>query len=1033
MSGEPVHVPVLEEVGVLPDEERLTLAVVDSDDVEVRLGGAIGDRLHHPRLEAAPAPRAGRGVVEGEERLDKWRAVWPARGRQRFDHPLKRHVGVRDRVEDRSADALQKRAHGGVPGKVDAQCRGPNRHPDQALGGKVGAVGEAAPDLHLVAPPAAPEQHREGGQGDLERGRVLGPAELADRRRQPRRDAAPHRAAHEGLAGRPPPRRRHLQQRWIGVERAAPEVELAAPGLAVRQRALPAGVVDELYRHLVEIRPAVFNPSRVELGQLGEEDREGPAVVHGMVLDVDQGPAPRPAPDQRPAHQRRPVERDPGAHPLANEARPLTPAVLALDDLERYRRRVVDDLDDLSAALLDRGPVRLVALHQVAEGSPQGVLVELSLEVHQSGELERERVRVHPLEQPGAALGEGGGGRPVRARRPGQRRPGIGGSGLEAPGQRPRGGGVEDRPHLDVDPEAVAQPPDQLDRQQRVGPEGEEVLVGAERVELQQVAHQLRDRTRSPVSRVVPVRSGGSGKRGAVDLAALGQRQHRQQFDRRRQHERGQAFRQVSAQGRLVGSGGIAQGGVGDQPLVAGDVLAGDDRGLTHVRVGAKRLLHLARLDPVTGDLHLVVGPPEELELAVVAPAHQVARAVHARPGTAHERVRPEAVGTALGVAAVAACHGRAADPQLTHLARGDRSAFLVEDVEIEPGQRLADRQRRAVDFGHLEAGCDDRRLGRPVAVDDADAGVRAEHGAGGGRGHHVARGGDQAHPAEVRQRRAHDLLEEAGGEEGEGDTASSDQPAHRSRVRAAGWRQDQPGPDREGAPDLERRDVELERRHPEHRVALPRHQVGAAAQHVQEVRMGDLDPLRAPGRARGEEHVGEPLAARGHGAIGSRIVQERRDVEHLRRRRQPRCLAGLGQHPSRAGELEQLALSPGRVGGADRHVGGAGAHRTDESADGAPGARQADADRLLGPHARCPQRGRDGSAGGVQLSVGEAAPSLLDCDRVRCGGGPLDHGSGDRGLRPYALSGLGTMARSGRIQDPGDGNRGRVPAPWGR
>ena len=81
---------------------------------------------------------------------------------------------------------------------------------------------------------------------------------------------------------------------------------------------------------------------------------------------------------------------------------------------------------------------------------------------------------------------------------------------------------------------------------------------------------------------------------------------------------------------------------VGDQPLVAGGVLADHHRGLGHAGLLAQRALDLAQLDPQAAQLDLVVDPAEELAAAPSAPpADQVAGAV--QPGA---RVGPNGSGT---------------------------------------------------------------------------------------------------------------------------------------------------------------------------------------------------------------------------------------------------------------------------------------------------------------------------------------------------------------------------------------------------
>ncbi len=93
------------------------------------------------------------------------------------------------------------------------------------------------------------------------------------------------------------------------------------------------------------------------------------------------------------------------------------------------------------------------------------------------------------------------------------------------------------------------------------------------------------------------------------------------------------AARQRSAQRRQVGSR-RRRHDVGDQALLApAGPRATTTAACAHRGCCAQRGLDLAELDPEAADLDLVVGAAEELQLAVGAPAHEVAGAVHPRPG----------------------------------------------------------------------------------------------------------------------------------------------------------------------------------------------------------------------------------------------------------------------------------------------------------------------------------------------------------------------------------------------------------------
>mmetsp|Transcript_12862 Transcript_12862/g.58049 ORF Transcript_12862/g.58049 Transcript_12862/m.58049 type:complete len:476 (+) Transcript_12862:4211-5638(+) len=148
------------------------------------------------------------------------------------------------------------------------------------------------------------------------------------------------------------------------------------------------------------------------------------------------------------------------------------------------------------------------------------------------------------------------------------------------------------------------------------------------------------------------------------------------------------------------------------------------DHRLLHSRELLERGLNLSQLDPVAADLHLVVQPPEALELERVRskPA-QVAGAVQPRGGIVGERVAREPFGGESVAADVPTRHARAADTNLPDDAHGrrlDANLSLVvhldgRHVDGRVGDRSTDGGRvRATDGG---ARAPDRRLRRAVDV----------------------------------------------------------------------------------------------------------------------------------------------------------------------------------------------------------------------------------------------------------------------------------------------------------------------------
>src|ERR1700716_2739064 len=115
----------------------------------------------------------------------------------------------------------------------------------------------------------------------------------------------------------------------------------------------------------------------------------------------------------------------------------------------------------------------------------------------------------------------------------------------------------------------------------------------------------------------------------AVERAAGRERERVKYDDGGRDHIIRQAAREMLAQRRGVRR--LAMGGddVGDEALVAGTILASDDRGLDDGVMPAERGLDFSGFNAVAADLDLLVGAAEVLQRAVGPPAGPVAGAIH--------------------------------------------------------------------------------------------------------------------------------------------------------------------------------------------------------------------------------------------------------------------------------------------------------------------------------------------------------------------------------------------------------------------
>ncbi len=142
---------------------------------------------------------------------------------------------------------------------------------------------------------------------------------------------------------------------------------------------------------------------------------------------------------------------------------------------------------------------------------------------------------------------------------------------------------LEQRAHRELGVECGVDCGDHPHRGDRIAAEVEERIVDTDPVQAQHLGVDAGERLfgrggRGAVTGGVPILGRGQGT--AIELAVDGQRQCLQDNDRRRHHVGGQPFAEFLAQ---LGRIGVA-GDVADQTLVAGAVLARDDRGLESLR-----------------------------------------------------------------------------------------------------------------------------------------------------------------------------------------------------------------------------------------------------------------------------------------------------------------------------------------------------------------------------------------------------------------------------------------------------------------
>ncbi|SAI60746.1 Uncharacterised protein [Bordetella ansorpii] len=220
-------------------------------------------------------------------------------------------------------------------------------------------------------------------------------------------------------------------------------------------------------------------------------------------------------------------------------------------------------------------------------------------------------------------------------------------------------------------------------------------------------------------------------QRAPVDLAIGIARQARQHLNRGRHHVLRQALRHGLAQcvglRRLRHLG--VQADIGHQP-VAARLALGQRHGLAHARLRQQGRLDLARFDAQAAHLDLEVGAAHIIELPILAPAHQVARAVHARAVRA-VRIGHETFGTEAGARQIALRQSRAGQVELTGHAGRHRTQIGIEHARRARPDGPADGhialRSRVNLFASPDARADDG-FGGTIGIDQPPRLERLEH-----------------------------------------------------------------------------------------------------------------------------------------------------------------------------------------------------------------------------------------------------------------------------------------------------------------
>ena len=234
---------------------------------------------------------------------------------------------------------------------------------------------------------------------------------------------------------------------------------------------------------------------------------------------------------------------------------------------------------------------------------------------------------------------------------------------------------------------------EQTHRQQGVSSQLEEIVCHPDRSNAQNLLPDLRELAFQVIAGrdegLLQLRPGSIRRRQcpAVHLPVGRHRQGIEQHDHRRHHGLGQLVLEKATQ--LIGRG--VRDHIGHQPLLARRVLPRQDHGLPHGRVLAKRGLDFSQFDAKPADLHLMVGPAEELDVPIGPIAGQVAGLVHSCAWLGAEGVRNKLLGGQVRPVQIPSGQARSADMQMTVNADRNGVAVLVQNVDRPVGEGTTD------------------------------------------------------------------------------------------------------------------------------------------------------------------------------------------------------------------------------------------------------------------------------------------------------------------------------------------------------
>ncbi len=222
-----------------------------------------------------------------------------------------------------------------------------------------------------------------------------------------------------------------------------------------------------------------------------------------------------------------------------------------------------------------------------------------------------------------------------------------------------------------------------------------------------------------------------------------------------------------------------------------------------------------------------------------------------------------------IGPAKVAARNPFAADVQFAHLARGHGALLGIEHVQVRVLNRTPNRHRARLGVEGLWNGVgrsEGRGLGRPVSIDETSVRQRIERPPNVTHRQRFAAGEHLLGPGETGRILIDDRIEESGREPQGRHAITADHAAQSVRRRNPIRIEDATPPLQEGAPDLERRRIERERRGVQQHLLWSELDVVGRDDEAPNGAMGYFYPFRRARRSRRIHHIREILRTGSNG-----------------------------------------------------------------------------------------------------------------------------------------------------------------------